>query len=304
MATSLSNFKGLPSSSDWVKIGKKIAISVLPFYRRSVGREEELKKYIDGLAAAVFLIPQWCIKEAGKYGVTATVHPNDFIFQFTLRYFHDRGIAEGVKYYFDTGNMSANKLRTILFNDIGLKARPIRLLEFASGYGCVSRHLVKFSEDIELTASDIHDEARNFYATCLSIPFIKSASLPEDFDPLTTFDVVFALSFFSHMPELSWGRWLKKLFECVAPGGYLIFTAHGVVSNHGLKGFSKNGFKFYAGSEQNDLPGYEYGITHTTPTFVRNEIAKLSNAKLFLLREGDWWGHQDLYVVQKHPASA
>lgn len=178
------------------------------------------------------------------------------------------------------------------------------MLEFASGYGCVSRHLVNFSDEIELTACDIHNEARQFYADNFSVPFIMSASVPENFDPSAAFDAVFALSFFSHMPEASWSRWLNRLFDCVVPGGFLIFTTHGIVSMGGMRGFSNNGFRFRPDSEQKDLATAEYGTTFTTPTFVRSEIDKISTAKLFLFREGEWWGHQDLYVVKKIAAKS
>ena len=37
----------------------------------------------------------------------------------------------------------------------------------------------------------------------------------------------------------------------------------------------------------------------TISLFVSTELAKLTDAELLLLREGDWWGHQDIYVVRK-----
>lgn len=277
---------------------RQLALRLLPFYRRSVEREKKLQRRLDNFNAAALTIPQLCADEAGRYGVNPEVHPSDFIFRYILS--RNDEVKAAVKKYFDTGSMSAEKLLAILFDEIKFNKRPISLLEFASGYGCVSRHLKQLSEKIDLWASDIHEEAREFYIGCLGMKFIKSAPAPSDFNPSMTFDAVFALSFFSHMPEATWGNWLRRLFACVKQGGSLIFTTHGLISNQGLKGFSENGFKFQPLSEQKDLSVYEYGYTCTTPEFVRRKVSELEGAELFLFREGDWWGHQDLYVIQKH----
>ena len=276
---------------------RQLALRLLPFYRRSVEREKRLQRRLDDFNAVALTIPQLCADEAARYGVNPEIHPSDFIFQYILS--KNDGVKAAVKKYFDTGNMSADKLLAILVDEIKFDKGPISLLEFASGYGCVSRHLKQFSEKIDLWASDIHEEAREFYVSCLRIKFIKSVSAPSDFNPSMTFDAVFALSFFTHMPEATWGQWLRKLFACVRQGGSLIFTTHGVTSNRGLNGFSEKGFKFQRQSEQKDLSVYEYGHTCTTPEFVRGEVSILEGAELFLFREGDWWGHQDLYVIQK-----
>jgi SAM-dependent methyltransferase len=278
---------------------RQLAMRLLPFYRRSVEREKRLQRRLDDFNAAALTIPQLCADEAGRYRVNPKIHSNDFIFQYILG--RNDEVKAAVKRYFDTGNMSAAKLLEILFNEIKFDKKPISLLEFASGYGCVSRHLKRSSEQIDLWASDIHEEAKDFYVSCLGIKFIQSTRAPSEFDPSMTFDAVFALSFFSHMPEASWGQWLRKLFACVKPGGSLIFTTHGIISNQGLKGFPENGFKFEPLSEQKDLSVYEYGYTCTTPGFVRREVSKLESEEIVLFREGDWWGHQDLYVVRKRP---
>jgi len=61
-----------------------------------------------------------------------------------------------------------------------------------------------------------------------------SRHVPEDLALGRTFDVVFALSFFSHVPEATFGRWLRALFAGVSEGGILIFTTHGLASQPNL----------------------------------------------------------------------
>ena len=53
------------------------------------------------------------------------------------------------------------------------------------------------------------------------------AHRPEDFRPSEQFDVVFALSFFTHMPKSTFGRWLARLPRG-PPSGQLAFTTHGL----------------------------------------------------------------------------
>jgi 2-polyprenyl-3-methyl-5-hydroxy-6-metoxy-1,4-benzoquinol methylase len=52
------------------------------------------------------------------------------------------------------------------------------------------------------TAYDIHQQAIQFIQEKLKTEAVLSASRPEDLDLNRAFDVVFALSFFSHMPKV------------------------------------------------------------------------------------------------------
>lgn len=124
---------------------------------------------------------------------------------------------------------------------------------------------------------------------------------PDDFNHPSRYDVVFALSFFSHMPRSTWGRWLAALYASVLPGGVLIFTTQGQLSAKyfGSPPLSADGYWFGSNSEQKDLDLANYGQTIVTEDFVRREIADKLNLKTFIFREGFWWGHQDCYVVRK-----
>ena len=111
-------------------------------------------------------------------------------------------------------------------------------LEFASGYGCVTRHLIKEFVDARITACDIHDQALKFISEQLQLPIVRSSHNPEAFQTGRQFDAVFAISFFSHMPKTTWPLWLKALAQQVLQGGVLIFTTHGQASLLGAPGIS------------------------------------------------------------------
>lgn len=239
------------------------------------------------------------------YGVSECLHSEDMLLQFLLDNpcFSDKKSA--VNYYFKTGQNSTENLISIL-KELGFHKIPISLLEFASGYGCVTRHLINEPGWFNLTSCDIHTEAIVFLSQKLGVDkSIPSTRKPEDFACDGKFDVVFALSFFSHMPKNTWGRWLEALYDKVNIGGYFIFTTHGIESAQHFNNpvIPSDGFWFQPTSEQKDLDVSDYGQTICTYEFVANEIKHRLGAPLLLYKSGYWWGHQDTYIVGR-PAAA
>lgn len=240
-----------------------------------------------------------------KHQVASEIHSEDHIFNFIKVHDRFRGdIGSALDYYFSTGHESVEKL-IALKNEFGLGGRQT-LLEFASGYGCVTRHLRKYPSEFEVTACDIHSDAVNFIKDKLKVPCLGSVNQPEDFLLEKSFGMVFALSFFSHMPRRTWSRWLAALYRAVEPGGCLIFTTHGLISQRKMiphAVIDSTGFWFNENSEQSDLDTVEYGSTITTPVFVRQELAKLEGATEVAFHEGHWWTHQDAWVIKKNEAT-
>jgi hypothetical protein len=238
---------------------------------------------------------------AEKQGVVAMVHPQDFVYWFLCTH-PDFTTETAIGHYFQDGARSASKLMDII-SALGYeKYQSVKLLEFASGYGCVSRHLKKYSQ-LDLVSCDIHPEAINFLANQIGVKALASAHKPEQFSPSEKYDVVFALSFFTHMPRVSFGRWLRTLFNALNVPGYLVFTTHGLKTcpSYGLKpdDLPADGFWFAPLSEQKDLDAAEYGATLTTPDFVIGEIYRQTGAPIVAFKHGEWWGHQDLWIVKR-----
>ncbi|MBM3393555.1 MAG: class I SAM-dependent methyltransferase [Betaproteobacteria bacterium] len=247
-------------------------------------------------------IDDLCRKYAASTGaVTFAVHPDDHIFNWLLSNPVFESHERAISYYFNDGKKSAGKIKRLIERFPVDAARP-RFLEFASGYGCVSRHLLNAIPDLDLTSCDIHPEAIAFLNQ--SVPGtlqLQSEHMPLDFSPGPVYDYVFALSFFSHMPRATWSVWLRQLYAAVKPSGFLAFTTQGEGSRqyHGDPVIPDDGFWFSAQSEQADLDVNEYGQTIVTPSFVVPEVAAIDGARLVGLDLRGWWEHQDLYVVKK-----
>lgn len=247
-----------------------------------------------------------CAAAAGKWGVAPDVHPDDFILRFLLEKSDAPGAGQAVETYFEDGARSAEQLAGLLTGVCGFQDQPCHVLEFASGYGRVTRHLARAAPFCSVTACDIHPQAVSFIREKLGVPAIVSAHVPEEFQVADAYDVVFALSFFSHMPKSTFARWLQKLASVVKPNGYLVFTTHGLVSRQVAASscvFDQDGFYFAPASEQKDLDEAEYGVAIALPSFVFSEIAGIPRLTVAYFREGDWWGHQDVFVVRALPES-
>jgi hypothetical protein len=239
-------------------------------------------------------------------GVESAVHPADFIYWFACTH-PSHTLESAIEYYFSGGERSARQLANHLAA-LGYGGdRSVKLLEFASGYGCVSRHLKKYPR-FDLVSCDIHPEAMDFIANEIGVKTMPSVHVPEQFSPPEKYDVVFALSFFSHMPKTSFGRWIRALYEALAVPGYLVFTTHGLKSlvlhfqahfHISESDLSADGFWFAPESEQADIEAAEYGSTISTPDFVIGEIYRQTGAPIVLHKQAEWFGHQDLWVIKR-----
>ncbi|MDT4894869.1 MAG: hypothetical protein QOE97_3904 [Pseudonocardiales bacterium] len=241
-------------------------------------------------------------RAATPLGVSPRIHPDDLLWPFILGHPAFPDPVDAANYYFSDGAESARKLAELIERHVGPgRTGGARLLEFASGYGMVTRHLPRALPGVDVLSCDIHPAAVDFVRDQLGGKTMLSEHRPEDFDPHETFDVVFALSFFSHMPAATFGPWLAALYRAVRPGGVLAFTTHGLSSRAALGDppVNADGFWFMPSSEQSDLDGGEYGSSLSTPDFVVRELYRHVGAPLAEYRGGYWWEHQDLYVVAK-----
>lgn len=248
-------------------------------------------------------VQEYIREYATATGVVSDIHADDLIFRFLVENPVFKTIDLAIKYYFDDGQKSAKKLNNLLFSQLGVKrSADTTLLEFASGYGCVTRQLIRELSPINIVSCDIHVTACSFINSAMDVETILSARIPEDLEIASnSFDVVFALSFFSHMPDHTWTRWLKILFDKVTPGGFLIFTTQGMISRKyfGYPVIPENGFWFIPSSEQKDLSIADYGNTIVTATYVKKAVEDILHQNLLHISEGFWWEHQDLYVIRK-----
>ena len=174
-------------------------------------------------------------------------------------------------------------------------------LEFASGHGRFTRHLVKLLGADKVTVSDVVPDAVAFATQTFGVQGFLSASVPETLVAPRQFDTVFVLSLFSHLPRSTWVRWLQALYATVAPGGILVFSTHGIkAAQFDNVPLDDEGFFFAPASESHAIDPNEYGTAFTTEAFVRARIAETVGADtLEYFAPVQFWNHQDVYVLRK-----
>jgi SAM-dependent methyltransferase len=179
--------------------------------------------------------------------------------------------------------------------------KTTRVLEFASGHGRFTRHLVKALGAERVVVSDVVSDAVDFSQRTFGVSGFMSASTPEQVQWPQSYDLVFVLSLFSHLPRSTWARWLKVLYEAVAPGGLLVFSTHGVkAAAFDNVQLDAEGFFFAPSSESNAIDAQEYGTTFTSEAFVRQRIAETcGEGDLVYQAPVHFWNHQDAYVLRR-----
>ncbi|WP_028602017.1 SAM-dependent methyltransferase [Ottowia thiooxydans] len=231
-------------------------------------------------------------------GLNCEISPQDDIFRFFDG--HPTSINPLRDYLADGWRTLAELM--LLLESAG---RPLlgvgSFLEFASGHGRFTRHLVKAIGAERVVASDVVTDAVDFARETLGVRAFASAARPEELVTPERYEVVFVLSLFSHLPKSSWSRWLTRLYDCVAPGGLLVFTTHGAeaVRRQGVT-LDDEGFFFAPSSESNAIDAQEYGTAFTSADFVEAQITQHIGASSLLRHAPTWfWHHQDAWVIQR-----
>lgn len=114
------------------------------------------------------------------------------------------------------------------------------VLEFGCGSARVLRHFRVIS-GLELTGTDANPKPIDWNRRHLpGINFQLNALQPPLPFPEESFDLIYALSVFTHIP-LQWQKpWLLELRRILRPGGYLLCTVHGNNYAHQLSEQDRN----------------------------------------------------------------
>ena len=226
----------------------------------------------------------------GFSGVSTEIHPSDEVFGFLRDHL---GVPEGERElrYFREGIDFAAVLDQLL-RSWG-RAEPVpRVLDFACGFGRVTRFLAARYGASQITASDILPAAVRFVADRFGVESFVSATDPETVELGQGYDVIFVLSLFSHLPQHRFEQWFGRLCGALAPSGILVFSTHPTPA--GADETAQ--FQFRPLSESAILDGVEYGSTYVHPMFVR-EMSRRHGFQGHAWRSREVGGFQDLHVV-------
>lgn len=218
-------------------------------------------------------------------------------FQFAQGHDLERAVAM----YFDSGRRIWETERQILAWRFGGLGWGGRVLDFASGYGRVTRHLVAEIPPERVWVADVYAEGVAFQEEQLGVHGLVSTTDPERWECPLAFDAILVSSLFTHLPERRFVAWLRRLGELVSPGGLLLFSVHDLSLRQ--ESSPPEGFVFEARSESGSLDPQEYGSTWVGEDFVRAAVREILGACPVLRIPRGLASFQDLYVVLKEEAS-
>jgi len=128
--------------------------------------------------------------------------------------------------YLERGRESLRAIERALPDDWSWTGKKV--LDFGCGAGRTIRHLGPMAPECELWGSDISAACVEWNRRHLSPPasFVLNGEAPPLPLPEAEFDLVYALSVFTHISE-HWAAWLLELDRVLAPGGRLVATFMG-----------------------------------------------------------------------------
>ncbi|APV52362.1 hypothetical protein BWI17_08095 [Betaproteobacteria bacterium GR16-43] len=172
------------------------------------------------------------------------------------------------------------------------------MLEFASGFGRFTRHLTRVLPG-RVTCSDVLPGSTDFARERFGVEAFDSATNPERITWPRRYELIFILSFFTHVPLHAWQRWLAHFAAALEDGGLLIFSIHSpaYAIEHNVP-LDADGGCFLRSSEQSALSTDEYGTTFATWERVRREIGAAIPGARVEIHPNTFWIAQDAVVVR------
>jgi SAM-dependent methyltransferase len=242
-------------------------------------------------------------------GFVSSIHEADEMYSVLVSGMNnapDRAIVS----YFDTGRELWRTVDETL-RQAGRDPHSLgSVLEFACGYGRLTRYLIREFSAGQITAVDIQKPAVDFQSKVMGTNAVLSNTDPSKIPLDGPFDLIIVVSLFSHLPMYRFEEWLVRLYELLAPDGLLLFSVHpeDVIEEHRR---DPSGFTFKpVRSERNQIANedpetdlQQYGSTYATFDAVREIAARCGVAHLYCSRKG-LVDFQDLYLASANAIPA
>ena len=175
-----------------------------------------------------------------------------------------------------------------------------RVLDFGCGCGRVVRHLAPQCR-ARIDGADIDAEAVRWSAANLEgAAFHHTPEMPPLPFEDARFDLVYAISVFTHLPEPMQLAWLAELGRVAKPGAFVLLSVNGpdllpADDPAAAERMAEHGFCYSRRGETEGLPDFYRTACHAG-SYIRREWGKLFRIEAVLRREIG--GYQDLVVAR------
>lgn len=228
------------------------------------------------------------------------ISKDDIMFLYSMAAYKDFNVA--CHNYFTIGYNGFSIVKQFAEAIYGPNKFNGQILDFASGYGRVTRFLAAYYGAEHISTSDIKAEAVEFQKQQLKVRGFTSVYDPSTLKVEDRYDFIFVGSLFSHLNEALFAQWLETLISLLTPNGHLLFTVHDQ-SLHPTN--QQADFQFVENNEDekfnfvgNRITSTSlYGISFVSESYVSNVLQKLNPAVKFKRYPKLFGGHQDLYLA-------
>jgi SAM-dependent methyltransferase len=203
-------------------------------------------------------------------------------------------------WFLRSGRLAAGSVRAALWRQ-GRRIEDLEaILDFGCGCGRVMRNWIAL-RTTDAFGSDMNEAAVEWCRRNLPFASFETNGLapPLVFDT-ASFDLVYALSVFTHLPEELQLLWMRELQRVVKPGGFLLLSTHGERYLPRLNADERE--RFHGGDvvvRWEEVAGTNLCTTFHPPSYLRTRLAT-GWEPLEILAEGARGNpHQDLSVFRR-----
>jgi ubiquinone/menaquinone biosynthesis C-methylase UbiE len=180
---------------------------------------------------------------------------------------------------------------------------PGHVLDFGCGCGRVISYFHKLCDGSIFVGTDVDQEAISWCQQHLSRigTFSSNAEMPPLRFGDESFDFVYSISVFTHLPEEMQFAWLEELKRVTRRGGYLVLTTHGkelfvTFPSEAKKRFRKAGFYYCIGDGTEGLPDF-YQTSYHTEDYIYRQWGRFFDI-IKIVKKGIA-NHQDLIICRR-----
>jgi len=203
-------------------------------------------------------------------------------------------------WFLETGRLPAQSTGEALERaGTGIEAMTT-ILDFGCGCGRVIRNWARLA--VDAAGSDLSGSAIDWCRE--NLPFARfetnGLSPPLAFGD-ASFDLAYALSVFTHLPEAIQHDWMDELRRVVRPGGFVLLTMHGERYLERLGEDERR--RFQAGQlvvRWGEVPGTNLCTTFHPPAWVRERLLPHGFEEVAFVPEGAAGNpYQDLFLLRR-----
>jgi ubiquinone/menaquinone biosynthesis C-methylase UbiE len=216
----------------------------------------------------------------------------------------ERVVGRDFSNFLESGEATVSDLDKIL-RPTGRSLKSFEtVLDFGAGCARVLRALrAHVGPSNQLYGTDIDSEAVQW--CCENYSSVAVFEINEVLPPLryadNSFDFIYCISVFTHLPEDMQFIWLEELNRILRPGGYLIISTHGEfyydrISRERISQLRANGFLYFNNGVTEGLPDF-YLTAYHTHEYIREHWSP--HLDIIGIEPRALLGRQDAVISQK-----